>query len=89
MTISPGERHNYLATRLSRYHLNDPFVAPKSSAENPAAEEARVREERKWIDPDRPSLVANSDDVFEVDIPGCDMRRLIQARDPSSRSLFV
>ena len=27
MTISPGERHNYLAIRLSRYRQRDPFVA--------------------------------------------------------------
>ena len=27
MTISPGERHNYLAIRLCRYRGGDPFVA--------------------------------------------------------------
>ena len=26
MTISPGERHNYLAIRFSRYRNDDPYV---------------------------------------------------------------
>ena len=26
MTISPGERHNYLAIRLSRYRRKDPYI---------------------------------------------------------------
>ena len=52
MTISPGERHNYLALRLSRHRQRDPFVAPQAGAESPEAEEARAREERKWIGPD-------------------------------------
>ena len=26
MTVSPGERHNYLAVRLSRYRATDPYV---------------------------------------------------------------
>ena len=27
VTISPGERHNYLAIRLSRYRARDPYMA--------------------------------------------------------------
>ena len=41
-----------------------------------------MREKRKWIGPDAPSLRPSADDVFEVDVPGYEMRRLIQARDP-------
>ena len=34
MTVSPGERHNYLAIRLSRYRRNDPFMhAPGEDGE--------------------------------------------------------
>ena len=55
ITISPSERHNYLAIRLSRYRASDPFVTPDpqcSSKEAAAAEARRVQEERKWIGKD-------------------------------------
>jgi len=80
MTISPSERHNGLAIRLSRYRRNDPLVHP-----------AVASEERKWIGQDEPSLetsAGNSDegeDEFEeeaMDFPDYDLRRLILARDP-------
>ena len=41
-----------------------------------------MREERKWIGKDKPSLEATYEDIFEFDIPGYDMWRLIMARDP-------
>ena len=68
-TISPGERHNYLALRLSRYREDDPFVA---------GDDRR----KKWARKESPSLETSSDDVFEIDIPGYDMRRLCMAEDP-------
>ena len=71
MTISPGERHNYLAIRLSRYRRLDPFVT-----------EARDVAEKAWIGIESPSLEAKAGDTFGVDVPGYDLRRLIQARDP-------
>jgi hypothetical protein len=71
ITISPGERHNYLAIRLSRYRLQDPFI---SCSDTP--------DEQNWIGPDKPSLQAHAEDVFQVDVPGYDLRKLIQARDP-------
>ena len=71
MTISPGERHNYLAIRLSRYRKRDPFI---TSSDVPG--------EADWIGPDKPSLRAKAEDVFEYDIPGYDLRKLILARDP-------
>ena len=43
-TISPGERHNYLAVRLSRYRRHDPCTAAMSE------------EELRCIGPDHPSL---------------------------------
>ena len=66
MTISPSERHNYLAVRLSRYRMDDPCVA----------------ESREWAGKDRPSLHATATDTFCFDIPGYDMRRILLAEDP-------
>ena len=43
---------------------------------------ARVTEERNLIGPDTPSLEATFEDIFDFDIPGYDMRRLMLARDP-------
>ena len=34
-----------------------------------------------------PSLEANADDTFEIDVPGYDLRRLVQARDPLAAAL--
>ena len=85
MTVSPSERHNYLAIRLSRYRSQDPYVCsnPASSRTlDERTEHDRVREERKWIGEDAPSLEACEEDIFEFEIPGYDIRRLILARDP-------
>ena len=75
MTISPGERHNYLAIRLSRYRKDDPFAAKSST----------------WIGMDKPSLQAHADDEFEVHIPGYDLRRVMLAEDPlaAANAFFV
>ena len=77
MTVSPGERHNYLAIRLSRYRRRDPHVtcAPEDLGEG------------RWIGKDLPSLEANASEVFEFDVPGYVLRRLIQARDPMSAAM--
>ena len=86
ITISPSERHNYLAIRLSRYRSDDPYVQANPASQNDAAEaiveDNRVKGERKWIGQDSPSLEPAEDDVFDFDIPGYDIRRLILARDP-------
>ena len=74
MTVTPGERHNYLAIRLSRYRAKDPYI-------DEAAPES------KWIGSSMPSLEAAPEDVFEVDVPGYDLRRFIQARDPLAPAL--
>ena len=66
MTISPSERHNYLAIRLSRYRTDDPFATQNSM----------------WVGKHAPSLEPNEDDNFGVDIPGYDLRRLLMAEDP-------
>ena len=71
MTISPGERHNYLAIKLSRYRGQDPFILCSDTSA-----------ERAWIGPDAPSLMPLSDDVFEIHVPGHDLRKPIQSRDP-------
>ena len=73
MTISPGERHNHLAIRLSRHRRLDPYVQGEESS--------RVQE-RRWIGQDAPSLEARASDRFEIEVPGYDMRRLILAQDP-------
>ena len=72
MTVTPGERHNYLAIRLSRYRAKDPYI--QFSHED--------CEQKQWIGADAPSLEARSTDTFSVEVPGYDLRRLIQARDP-------
>ena len=48
LTISPSERHNYLAIRLSRYRKDDVFVATSI----------------EWIGADKPSLEAHENDEF-------------------------
>ena len=80
MTVSPGERHNYLAIRLSRYRSADPYVT-----------HASAKDERAWIGPDRPSLEPFETHVFGVHVPGYNMRRKIQAKDPHccSNAFFV
>ena len=72
MTVTPGERHNYLAVRLSRYRARDPYIMAAGS-------EPR---EKLWIGADAPSLEAKPEDSFEVHVPGYDLRRLLLARDP-------
>ena len=77
MTVTPSERHAYLAIRLSRYRAKDPYIAAEGSEPN----------EKLWIGPEKPSLQPCREDVFEHDIPGYDLRRLILARDPLAASL--
>ena len=67
MTISPGERHNYLSIRLSRYRKDDPY-----------ADDAH----RPWIGKDKPSLQPEHNDTFGFEIPGYDLRKLMLAGDP-------
>ena len=74
MTISPSERHNGLAIRLSRYRPSDPLLHPSVAAA-----------EREWIGSETPSIRrVNQNDAEDVDvsIPDYDLRRLILARDP-------
>ena len=72
MTVSPGERHNYLAVRLSRYRAKDPYITGNIS----------LSEESRWIGRNSPSLESKNDDMFEVEIPGYDLRKILLARDP-------
>lgn len=69
MTISPGERHNYLAIRLSRHRKLDPYMQHST-------------EQSAWCSPDHPSLEPLSTDEFNFEIPGFDLRRLMMAQDP-------
>ena len=82
MNVSPGERHNYLAIRMSRYRGDDPFVASSS---------ANAQAQRSWIGQNRPSLEPSDDDTFEMEIPGYDLRRLVQPQDPlcAANAFFV
>jgi hypothetical protein len=74
------ERHNHLVIRLSRYRSADPYVT-----------HASAKDERAWIGADRPSLEPFEKHVFGVHVPGYDMRRKIQAKDPlcCSNAFFV
>ena len=70
ITISPSERHNGLAIRLSRYRKGDPLVDPSVAPE-----------ECRWIGQDEPRLEpAEGEETIEL--PDYDTRRLIHARDP-------
>eukprot|EP00973_Karenia_brevis_P003312 456077-Karenia_brevis.AAC.1 len=73
MTISPSERHNGLAVRLSRYRRSDPLLHPSVA---PA--------ECKWIGRNKPSLepVLDRNGDVAVEMPEYDLQRLIFARDP-------
>ena len=51
MTVSPSERHNYLAIRLSRYRAHDPLVEERH---------------QPWIGSNAPSLEPHGTDQFEV-----------------------
>ena len=77
MTFSPGERHNHLAIRLSRYRAMDPYLSCQQDGSG----------EANWIGKDSPSLEAKVDDCFEIQVPGYDLRRFIQARDPLAPAL--
>ena len=67
MTVSPSERHNYLALRLCRYRSEDPFVDDLH---------------RPWISMNSPSLETQDDERMDIDIPGYDVRKLMLAEDP-------
>ena len=77
MTVTPGERHGYLSIRLSRYRARDPYIAAEGSDPR----------EKQWIGANMPSIQAHPKDVFEHDVPGYDLHRLILARDPLASSL--
>jgi len=72
LTISPSERHNGLAIRLSRYRRNDPLLDPSVAPD-----------EHRWIGSEVPRLAPKEGQVT-VDMPDYDLRRLISARDPLS-----
>ena len=77
ITVSPGERHNYLAIRVSRYRGLDPCLLFRDDG-------------GKWAAKDKPSLEPNEEDEFYVEIPGYDLRRLLQAEDPlAAANAFV
>ena len=80
MTVSPVERHNYLAIRLSRYRSADPYVFHEGA-----------KDERSWIGSAQPGLEAREGHQFDVHVPGYDLRRRIQAKDPlcCSNAFFV
>ena len=80
MTVSAGERPNYLAIRLSNYRSADLHDTHASD-----------KDEHVWIGPDRPSLEPFETHVFGVHVPGHNMRRKIQAKDPRccSNAFFV
>ena len=77
MTISPSERHNYLAVKLSRYRADDPYAANAGNF--------------PWIGQDLPKLEPTPEDEFSVDIPGYDLRRILLAEDPlaAANAFFV
>ena len=68
ITISPGERHNYLSLKLSRYREDDPFIMNWIN--------------REWAGRDKPYLEPKPEDAYSVDIPGYDLRRIMAAEDP-------
>ena len=70
--------------------MRDPSIATQASDEACRAAQsasAPQADERPWIGADMPSLEANADDSFEIDVPGYDLRRLVQARDPLAAAL--
>ena len=71
-TLTPSERHNGLALRLTRYRRRDPTV--ESLAKNLHGVEIS-----DIIGPDAPSL---EKETAEVDIPEYEARKLLLARDP-------
>jgi len=93
MTISPSERHNGLAIRLSRYRRSDPLLDPSVAAAERrwiGAEAPRLGPQRRWADDGQrveERLQRGADEEMEevttdIDIPDYDVRRLILARDP-------
>ena len=65
--ISPGERHEYLACKLSRHRVDDSYVAETSK--------------QKWARKDEARLEPHPEDELEVNVPGYDPRRLLPAED--------
>ena len=80
MIVSPGERHDYLAIRLSRYRSADPYISHEGA-----------KDERMWIGSGQPSLEPVENHQFGVHVPRYDLRRCIQAKDPlcCSNAFFV
>ncbi|CAE7035435.1 esrp2 [Symbiodinium sp. CCMP2592] len=67
VTVTPGERQNYLAIRLMRARANDPHMQTDPKA-------------RRWMGCNMPDMQARAEDEFEVDVPGYDMRKLLMAQ---------
>ena len=64
-----------------------PSVSSSSQPRPYIAAEGSQPKEKMWIGTEMPSLEANRRDVFEREVPGYDMRRLIRASDPLAASL--
>lgn len=56
-----------------------------------SAETEASREQRPWACKDSPSLEADEVDEFHINVPGYDLRRLLQAQDPlaAANAFFV
>ena len=56
-----------------------------------SAETEAAREQRPWACKDSPSLEADELDEFHINVPGYDLRRLLQAQDPlaAANAFFV
>ena len=67
-TISPGERHNYLACKLSRYNADDPYIADLLN--------------KAWAGNNKPNLEPKEEEQFDVHIPGYVARCCMLAGDP-------
>ena len=76
-TISPGERHNYLVCKLSRYRADDPYTADLLN--------------KAWFGSEKPKLEPLEEEQFDVHIPGYDARRYMMAEDPlaATNAFFV
>ena len=73
MTITPSERHSWLAIRLSRGRREDPAYKGVARSQSP------------WCGYDSPSLIPppdSSEDEALIDLPDYDTRKTITSRDP-------
>jgi len=94
MTISPSERHNSLAIRLSRYRRSDPLLHPSvapAECKWIGSEEPRLRPQGRGAGEERQmqeQLLQEEEgeeremEGVEINLPDYELRRLILARDP-------